>query len=247
MYAKRSGSCEELWPGTPTRRLCLSLIPDLTLTLFVVALIAWGSHFIYQAEYVGGLQGAGVGQSLLLAPELKPLIVFITLGIVVPITVIRLLKKRVSLTHRLLRLAFPAVCVAALFAPVRVLGPEAAVYLRGFERRMLEKVDIDAVQRWLAAEGERHAGRTYQDDFPSELPVCLTEFEPGEILFSDIAAGGGMVIEFRWYAPHGENYGLVVGPPSMESPAESVIPLPDSDFNEFRRPIKPGAYVFARG
>ncbi|MEN6333396.1 MAG: hypothetical protein ABFE01_03990 [Phycisphaerales bacterium] len=234
-------------PDAPSRGRWLSLIPDTVLTAFVVSLAVGGSYFICQAEYVGGLRGAGVGQSFLLAPALKPLIVFITAAIVVPMVVVRFLDRRLTLGHKLVRLVFPGVCLAVVLVPIKAAGPGAAIYLRGFERRMLEKVDIEAVQRWLVAEGGRHTGRAYRDNFPSELPACLTEFRPDEILFSDAAFERGITIEFRWHSPHGENYGLIVGPSSMEAPEESMIPLPDSGLNEFRRPIKPGAYVFARG
>jgi len=247
MRAGGSDEKKEQPPDESPRGRWSSLIPDTVLTAFVVSLAVGGSYFIYQAEYVGGLRGAGVGQSFLLAPALKPLIVFITAAIVVPMVVVRFLDRRLTLGHKLVRLVFPAVCLAAIFIPIKAAGPGAAIYLRGFERRMLEKVDIEAIQQWLATEGEKHTGRVYRNSFPSELPVCLTEFRPDEILFSDAASEQGMTIEFRWHAPRGENYGLVVGPSSMDAPEEDTISLPDGAFNEFRRPIKPGAYVFARG
>lgn len=231
----------------PVPRAGSSFIPDIVVTSLVVALAACGSCFIYQAEYMGGLHGAGVGQSVLLAPALKPLIVFITSGMVVPMVAIRLFDRRLSLGCKLMRLMFPVICLLALLIPIRVLEPAAAIYLRGFERRMLEKVDVGAVQEWLAADGQEHAGRVYRESFPADLPACLTGIRPGELRFSDATSERGLTIEFLWHAPHGENYGLVVGSPSTKSPNEGVILPSDRGAAEFRRFIKPGVYVFARG
>jgi len=150
----------------------------------------------------------GVGQSFPLTLGLKPLIVLLTLAVVAPMAVIRLLRGPHTCGHVLLRLAFPVICLTALLIPVRAPRPLAAIYLQGIEQRMLETVDIDAVQQWLTTNGVRYAGREYQDNFPPELPTCLTESHASLILFSDAAPEYGVTIEFRWYAPHGENYGL---------------------------------------
>ncbi|HSW02614.1 MAG TPA: hypothetical protein VLI39_20795 [Sedimentisphaerales bacterium] len=174
---------------------------------------------------------------------MRPLIAFVTLVVAGR----WFLARRSTFSQRFLRLTFPAVCLASLLFPMKVTEPAAAIYLRGFEQRMLKAVDVGAVQQWLTAEGRKHAGRVYRPDFPLELPTCLTEFRPSEILFGDVASERGITIEFRWYAPHGEDYGLVIGPPSMTDSFEIMIRLPDSGLNEFRRPIKPGVYVFARG
>jgi hypothetical protein len=47
-----------------------------------------------------------------------------------------------------------------------------------------------------------------------------------------------------------DEYGLIVGPPTMETPKEGCIKLHEA-YYEFRRPVrrpvKSGAYVFIRG
>jgi len=213
------------------------------LTAVVLVLAAGGSYFIDWAEYMGGLRGLGVGRSFPLVLGMRPVIIVITL-----VVALRwLLARSLVFSQKLLRFSFPAICLAAVLIPSKVSEPAAAAYLRGFEQRMLKHVDIGGVQQWLLAEGQKHTGRVCRPDFPPELPARLTEFRPHEILFSNAAPGYSVTVEFRWYAPHGEEYGLVIGPPSMMDSVETTIRLPDSGLNEFRRPIKPGVYVFARG
>jgi hypothetical protein len=247
MYAEASEGKMGLPPDRCSRKPWVSYIPDSVLTAVVIGLAGGGSYLIRRAEYLGGLHGMGVGQSFPLTLGLKPLIVFITLALVAPVAVIRLRRGPHTCGHVLLRLAFPVVCLMALLIPIRTPGPLAAIYLQGVEQRMLETVDIDAVQQWLMKNGARYAGREYQGSFPPELPTCLTELHPSLILFSGATPEHDVTIEFRWYAPHGENYGLVIGPPSAQIIQEGLISLPGSSFNEFRRPIKPGVYVFTRG
>jgi hypothetical protein len=230
---------------TQSKRHWVLCVPDIVLTIVVIVLAGGGSHFIQQVEYWGGLHSRGVGQSFLLALTLKPLIVLITL-VVAFLAVVRLALGPHTLTHIFLRIAFPVICLFALHIPIEQPGPLAAIYLQGFEQRVLKNVDIDAIQQWLTTEGVKHAGREYRHNFPPDLPTCLVEFDPWFILFSQTTPERGVTIEFRWYVSHGENYGLVIGPPSMETPETGVIELPDG-FNEFRRPVKSGAYVFARG
>lgn len=224
-----------------------SYIPDIILTGIVVSLVVGGSHLVYWTPYWSGLRGAGTGWSFVLDMGLKSLIASITLAVIIPMAVIRLLVRRHRLGHIFLRLAFPVICLAALLIPIKAPVLTVAPYLQGLEQRMLKKVNINAVQQWLASEGLQYAGREYRGSFPRELPACLTEFHPDAMLFSDATPEPGVTIEFRWYAPHGENFGLVVGSPFMTGPQEGSIRLPDSSLYEWRRPIKPGAYVFARG
>ncbi len=223
----------------------VSYVPDIVLTTAVIVLTGGGSYLIRQSEYLGGLHGTGVGQSFLLALGLKPLLILITLVAVI-LAVTRLLLVPHTFRRMLLRLTFPLVCLCVLLIPVRLPGPGAAMYLQGFGQRMLKRVDVDAIQQWLTTEGAEHAGREYRHDFAPDLPACLVDFHPWLISFSDATPEHGVTVEFRWYARHGESYGLVVGPRSMAIPEEGMIDLPNG-LHELRRPIAPGAYVFSRG
>jgi len=217
------------------------------LTVVVLTLAVGGSRLVYWAQYWAGLRGEGTGWSFVLEIALKSLIASIVLIAVIPLAVIRLLVRRRRLAHIFLRLAFPVICLAVLIFAVRDPRPTVIPYLQGLEQRMLKKVNIDAIQQWLAGEGIKYAGREYRGSFPQEFPACLTEFHPDLVLLSEATPEHGGTIEFRWYAPHGENFGLVVGPPSTQGPTEGSIRLPDSSVHEYRLPLKPGAYVFARG
>ena len=124
-------------------------------------------------------------------------------------------------------------------------GPLAATFLRGFEQWVLREVDTDAIQQWLAGEGRNYAGRQYNGDFPEELPDFLVRFKPKLVRFSNPASEGGLHIEFG--CGGGLSYwGLIVGLPDMPTPKEGDIDLSESE-TEFRRPIKPGVYIFDRG
>lgn len=172
---------------------------------------------------------------------LKPLTIIVSLFVlIIAIKTAWRIRRLFTWRRAVLSVSLPAVCLAAVCVPVRLPGGLAAAYLRGFERRMLRMADIDAIQQWLSVEGGKYSGRVYRREFPKELPSCLTEFGAPVIRFS------GAAVEFRWDAPHGESYGLIVGPPSVQTPPEGVIEH-DNGLNEFRRPVRPGAYVFSRG
>ncbi len=134
------------------------------------------------------------------------------------------------------------VCCAFAYA-----GPGAAVFLEGFEQWVLQETDIDAIQTWLASEGKKHAGQHYsaKDGFPEELPECLIKLDAISISFSDSVSKNGPSVEIIWFHLM-DYYGLIVGPPTMETPEEGHIKLRKS-YYEFRRPVKAGAYVFFRG
>jgi len=181
---------------------CLRFVPDIVLTTLVVILVVGGPHFIRAVEYHGGLHGRGVGQSFLLALALRPLAGLLAL-LVAMLAVARLLLGPRTLKHAFLRFSFVVICLSTFLIPIQQSEPLAAIYLQGFERRVLTRVDIPAIQQGLMAQGDGYAGQTYRE-------------QEGDLPFSPALPGGGAAIEFRWYAPHGENYGLVVGPPAMD-------------------------------
>ena len=81
-------------------------------------------------------------------------------------------------------------------------------------------------------------------NFPEEVPDFLVSFNPVHIWFRGSAPEGGPRIVFGWGGPLA-HWGLVVGLPDMPMPEEN--PIHDGSETEFRRPIKPGVYVFDRG
>jgi len=137
----------------------------------------------------------------------------------------------------------PIICFCAFEYEV----PLAPVFLEGFEQWVLQEADIDGIQTWLASEGAKHAGKHYsaQEDFGGELPECLVELKPMLVSFSDSVSPDGPRVEIIWLLFMDE-YGLIVGPPTMDTPEKGRIKLKKA-FHEFRRPVKPGAYVFTRG
>jgi hypothetical protein len=137
----------------------------------------------------------------------------------------------------------PVICYCAF----EYTAPLAPVFLEGFEQWVLQEADIETIQQWLTSEGAEHAGQHYnaEEALSKGLPECLVEINPKIISFSDSASKNGPSVELIWFLFMDE-YGLIVGPATMETPEEGYIEL-RKDYYEFRRPVKPGAYVFIRG
>ena len=151
----------------------------------------------------------------------------------------------------LVRFLFKLVLI--LLGPVIVFcafvlsGPGAAVFLKGFEQWVLHETNIDAIQTWLANEGANYVERRYnlKEGFPEELPECLVDLNPALISFGKSASQNGPSVEIIWRL-FMDDYGLIIGSPEMETTEKGRIKLSGSTY-EFRRPVKPGAYVFIRG
>lgn len=104
--------------------------------------------------------------------------------------------------------------------------PTAPIFLEGFEQWVLQEVDIDAIQTWLASEGAKHAGKHYgaEEGFGGELPECLVELKPMLVSFSDSVSQDGPRVEIIWLLFMDE-YGLIVGPSTMDTPQKGRIKL----------------------
>ena len=215
--------------------------------LIVLAVV--GSFLIYRLDYVAGTQNRvdnNIVYSFGLFIILYPLMAIIALCTSI-FALISLLKRHSNVGQVLLKLALiplgPVIVCCAFF----LSGPGAAVFLKGFEQWVLQNADIDTIQTWLASEGQKQSGQFYssEDGFPEELPECLVELNPIFISFSDSISKNGPTVEITWVL-FMDDYGLIVGPPEIETPEEGHIKLKKT-YYEFRRPVKSGAYVFIRG
>lgn len=218
--------------------------------IIVLAVMAIGGSMLTRRfEYVAGTRN-DANYSAVYGFGLSIMLFFLTVLIAVSASVLALIS--LVLRHRnvgqiLLKLALillgPIICCCAFLYN----GPLSPVFLEGFEQWVLQEADIEAIQQWLASEGAKHAGKRYhgEEGFPEELPECLVELNPIFISFSDSISINGPTVEITWFL-FMDDYGLIVGPPAMETPEEGHIKL-NKTYYEFRRPVKAGAYVFIRG
>lgn len=232
----------------PTNKLTLNVAYIIVITGLTVLAIG-GSIIIHRFEYLAGTRNDahysfvyGFGLSVILFPLMAFIAVFASI-----LALFSLLLRHGSLGQILLKLALillGPVIVCCAFVYITPLSP---VFLEGFEQWVLQETDIDAIQTWLASEGANHAEQSYsaEDGFPEELPECLVKLHPRYMVFGDSDSQDGPNVEIVWFFVMDE-CGLIVGPPSMETPEKGRIKL-RKDYYEFRRPVKPGAYVFIRG
>jgi len=231
----------------PTPKLTLNIAYIIVIIVLAVLAIG-GSILTHRLEYVAGTRNDahysvvyGFGLSVILFPLMVLIAVFASI-----LALVSLLLRHGSLGRILLKLVLillGPVIVCCAFVYITPLSP---VFLEGFEQWVLQETDIDAIQTWLASEGANHAGQSYstEDGFPEELPECLVKLHPRYMVFGDSDSQDGPNVEIVWFFVM-DDYGLIVGSPAMETPEEECIKL--DAYYEFRRPVKPGAYVFIRG
>jgi len=134
-----------------------------------------------------------------------------------------------------------------LFVGSWILRPPGAVFfLQGSEKWVRQNVDVDAIQAWLlSGEADKHLGQRYKlGRLPNDLPDFVTDFDPEFIIFHGQESEKGKCIEFTWGGL--SDWGFVVGPPTMKTRQKGVIKHSKSLY-EYRRPIKPGVFVFDAG
>ncbi len=210
---------------------------------FFVAAAVGGAFYVDHVEYLGGTKNVGY-QGFIAAMQTFGVLSLIGLAFMIW-TLVRFLRSPGGGKRTPAHLAFLTVSALILVAHFMVTGPLAATFLRGFEQWVLREVDTDAIQQWLATDGRNYAGRQYNGNLPEDLPDFLVRFKPRYVRFSDLASESGLHIEFG--CGGGVSlWGFVVGLPDMPTPKEGAIDVSRSTV-EFRRPIKPGVYVFDRG
>jgi hypothetical protein len=218
------------------------------LIIVLTVLTIGGSILIYRFKYVAGTRNdvdyAMYSFGLFLI--LYPLMAIIALCASI-LALISLVRKHTNISQIVFKLALillgpVIVCCAFFFS-----GPGAAIFLRGFEQWVLQNADVDAIQIWLSSEGQKHSGQSYSSDegFPEELPECLVKLRPRFISFHYSYSSNELSVKIIWFFVM-DDYGLIIGSPTMEIPNKGHIKISGSTV-EFRRPVKRGAYIFFRG
>jgi hypothetical protein len=230
------------------KKKTLSIVYTILIIVLTVLAIG-GSILIRRFEYVAGTRNDGY-YSLTHAFGLSMILFFIIVSIAICTSIlalISLLLRHSNIGQILFKLALlvlgPVIVCSAFF----YITPLSPVFLKGFEQWVLQETDIDATQTWLVNEGAKYAGQVYssKEDFPEDLPEFLVNLNPRYISFKNSASRNGPSIIITWLL-FMDDYGLIIGPPEMETPKKGRIKLDRSTY-EFRRPVKPGAYVFIRG
>ncbi|MHC4172202.1 MAG: hypothetical protein ACYTBX_09810 [Planctomycetota bacterium] len=224
-------------------------IAYIILIIVLTILAIGGSILTHRFEYTAGTRNDahysvvyGFGLFLMLSFLMVPLAVITSL-----LALISLVLRHRNVGQILLKVALillgPIICYCAF----EYTAPLAPVFLEGFEQWVLQEADIEAIQQWLTSEGAKHAGQQYdaEEALSKGLPECLVELNPVSISFSDSSSKNGPRAELIWFL-FMDDYGLIVGPATMETPEKGHIKLRKA-YYEFRRPVKPGAYVFSRG
>jgi len=232
--------------GESSKELNRSYTLDIALVGAVIILVGGGSCLTYWTEYLGGrvnepYQGFIIGFGLMLPMVLMTLIVGIS-------EFVRLFPWPSTFRHQLLRLTFLLLPSVVFFASFATTTPLAPIFLAGFEQWTAQEVDIDAIQQWLSTEDPQLEGRSdsARELTAKELPSCVAALAPLNVSFRNAGPQGETTVELLWPSGFSDVHGLIVGPRTMETPEAGMIKLPDGR-NEFRRPIRPGVYVFSRG
>ena len=230
------------------RQRSRSYTVDIMLAGAVILLVCGGSYLTYRAEYLGGASNEPNQGMILFFPFLVPMLLATFIAFICYLA--RLFPSPPTLGHWLVRLVFLLFPPTVLFGSFALTTPLADVFLKGFEQWVTREADIDAIQEWLASDGHRFAGQSFMletdANTPEELPTLLTALRPWRISFSDGEAGSEMSVELWWPCGFSDEYGLIIGPPTMHTPKTGMIRV-RAGCNEFRRAIRPGVYIFNRG
>ncbi len=216
---------------------------DVIFVLVFLAISILGQLYIRHTEYEGGLANQG-GCGLLpmlyfLAAELI-LLVFYSICFIV-----RVFLSTRTVKNILIKITYVVMPFAIFFGSFMITIPLTPVFLKGFEKWVLKEVDINAIQQWLATEGQQYKCEYFTEDFPKEFPAFLTKNKPYIIIFENSELDNTRYIDFRWGGGM-DSWGLRIGSPSMKMPEQGMLKIREG-YYEFRRPIAPGVYVFEGG
>jgi len=102
-------------------------------------------------------------------------------------------------------------------------------FAQGFENKMRHDADVKAIRVWASGLSIYGPGNRIP---ASVWPKCITVLKPGDVYYLEDANG----VKMAWGSGFLGNYGLVVGPTSMEVPPTTTA--------ELIVPLEAGAYLF---
>lgn len=117
------------------------------------------------------------------------------------------------------------------------------MYVRGFRRYAVRRVNVAAIQSWLAMldpnDPVRRNGAVDTQLAEVELPPCIAELAPTHVIVES-GGVGHPTVRFFWGSGVLGSWGLEVGPRDMPTP-----PSDSRRSGEQRYPLSPGAYVWS--
>ncbi len=203
----------------------------------LAAAVIGGAFYIRHAEYVGGTENLGF-KGFVAFMQIYGVLALTNLGYILW-TIIQLFRALYTGRRALPYVAFLIAPPIILVAGWMITVPLSRPFLRGFERWVLREVDIDAIQQWVATEGHKYSfmGGSTELALGGQVPDSFAPFRDKHIWFPDPASEGGVRVNLRM-GNTARDWGLVAGLPDMPMPKEGLSE------GVFRRPIKPGVYIY---
>lgn len=216
-----------------------------------VGLVILDNVLSYMLEYSAGTVNKPPAFVIVL-----PIVVWPCLGFLLLTSVVRflLLCIRRSLGRRKLIFSVFSLLVAGsvciLNFPLSKVRPAGAqIFLKGFEKWVMNKVDTDMIQLWIKEADGKYWDEeiTYdiREGFPEEFPDYLKDYNLQYVWFDRSEQDGSKVIILGWGGGM-FHWNLVIGDPNMKMPTLMEEWYSDYDV-EFRRILRPGVYVYSRG
>lgn len=247
------------------RKTYVHIVGVILLTAILASMFIWGV-ILYVAGRFNSVVAYGISL-LIQSCLLIPLIVVCLL-----VLVVRLVSRWRRLSHGQRRLHVLIVVACAAFTVLEVttgmVPSPLMMYVRGFTGYAVNATDVQAIQNWLGTLDPNECRGQYVylesatgvnpnlshiDASRSVLwPPSLARFHPVQIglLLDDT---GRPMIRLQWGSSFVGSWGIVVGIRDMRTPetqesAWSKYQKPGGEMQrvwEYRRPIAPGAYVWA--
>ena len=128
-----------------------------------------------------------------------------------------------------IRLSIVVVIVSGYVLTYGLRVPGNVRFAQGFENKMRHDADVKAIRVWASGLSIYGPGNRIP---ASVWPKCITVLKPGDVYYLEDANG----VKMAWGSGFLGNYGLVVGPTSMEVPPTTTA--------ELIVPLEAGAYLF---
>jgi hypothetical protein len=126
--------------------------------------------------------------------------------------------------------------------------PGAVYSLKGFQEWVSQNIEVDAIQAWIQSEeAEKYflGQNSFSEKLPDDIPDFIKNIDSEYVFFHNEASDTGKSIELGW-SQLGGCWGIVIGLPSKVYKTKGRFKKGISDV-EYRRPIKPGIYIFDAG
>jgi hypothetical protein len=154
-------------------------------------------------------------------------------------------RVRAISRESILSIVILVIVVAAPFIALSITTPGAKIFIQGYKSWVMENFDVDLIQDWIAKAPDYYWNErkicSYEAK-PDGFPPCSKDCEFQYVSFEHSDLDSSKVIRLE-YGGGMSHWGIVVGPPEMKMPDKTEYRTNRSSV-EFRKVIKPGAYVY---